>query len=145
VKFLPGDGRNCRTVLVLLIACAVSMGCSPSKAKVAAENAVVKFHAQLDNEQYHDIYSHASPEFQKSGSEADLTEFLAAVHRKLGKLQRSDEQGVYINYNTSGSTIRLGYRSEFANGSATEQFVWQAGDPSSLISYRIDSRALVTK
>lgn len=120
-------------------------GCTAGKAKQAAEQGVTRFHAQLDAEQYHDIYSQASPEFQKSGREAELTEFLSAVHRKLGNVQKAEEQTFFVNFGTAGTTVTLTYNTGFASGPASEQFVWRVGEPPVLISYRVDSRLLITK
>jgi hypothetical protein len=120
-------------------------GCSSGKRKQMAEAGVAKFHSQLDAERYHDIYVQSDPEFQKSGSEAEITEFLSAVHRKLGKMLSAEEQSFFVNFSTSGTIISLTYKSVFANGSAAEQFVWRASDRASLVSYRIDSRTLITK
>ncbi len=145
MNLLQGSPRSLCIGISLLTGCLLVLACSPSKAKTEAGSAVTKFHSQLDAEQYHDIYVQATPEFQKSGSEAEITEFLAAVHRKLGRVQRSDERGFNLNFNTSGSTVTLSYDSQFANGAATEQFVWRAGGQPALINYRIDSRVLVTK
>lgn len=105
-----------------------------------------KFHAQLDAEQYHDIYAQASPEFRNSGSEADLTRFFSAVHRKLGKVQRSNEQGFFVNFTTSGKIATLTYKTDFSNGTGTEQFTWRVNEElASLIGYRIDAPRLITE
>jgi hypothetical protein len=119
--------------------------CSPTRAKRVAEDGVAKFHAQLDGEQYHEIFSHASAEFQKSGTEAELTEFFSAVHRKLGTVSNSQQQTFFINYGTAGTMVTLTYKTEFAHGQAGEQFVWRVGEEPSLVSYRVDSRALITQ
>jgi hypothetical protein len=145
LSFLQGYPRIAGIGTVLLAECLLMPACSPSKAKGAAESAVSVFHSELDAEQYHDIYAQSSPEFQKSATEAEIAEFLGAVHRKLGRVQHSDEAGFNLNFNTSGSTVTLSYNSQFANGPATEQFVWRVEDQPSLINYRIDSRVLVTK
>jgi len=136
-------------VAAVVLAIAACLGaltaCSAGKAKQAAEQGVVQFHAQLDAERYHDIYAQASPEFQKSGTEAELTEFFGAVHRKLGKVQNAEEQTFFVNFNTAGTTVTLTYKTNFDNGPATEQFVWRNGDRQLLVGYRIDSRLLITK
>lgn len=133
-------------VVLAITACLAGLtACSAGKAKQAAEQRVAKFHAQLDAEHYHDIYAQASPEFQKSGSEAELNEFFGAVHRKLGNVQNAEEQTFFVNFNTSGTTVTLTYKTSFANGRASEQFVWRNGDQPLLVSYRIDSRLLITK
>jgi len=74
------------------MALALLPGCSANKAKKAAEAGVVTFHSQLNAAQFHDIYSHASEDFQKSGTEAEITEFFSAVHRKRGQAKDAPEQ-----------------------------------------------------
>ena len=53
---------------------------------------MAKFHAQMDGLEFHDIYAQSTEEFQKSVSEADIAEFLSAVHCKFGNLQSTKEQ-----------------------------------------------------
>lgn len=130
---------------VLIAGLGVLPSCSAAKSKQTAEQGVARFHAQLDAEQYHDIYSQASLEFQKSGSEADLTEFFSAVHRKLGYVQKAEENTFYVNFGTAGTTVTLTYSTIFASGPASEQFIFRVGEQPLLISYRIDSRLLITK
>jgi hypothetical protein len=123
----------------------IHAGCSANKAKKAAEAGVVTFHTQLNAAQFHDIYSQASEEFQKSGTESDTTEFLSAVHRKLGQVKDAKEQTFFVNFGTSGTTVTLTYQTVFDAGNATEQFVWKGGDKPVLYNYRVDSRALIAK
>src|SRR5215470_349104 len=99
-------------------------GCSANKAKKAAEAGVIAFHSQLNATQYHDIYSQASEEFQKSGTEPELTEFFAAVHKKLGQVKDAKEQRFFVNFSTGGTAVTLTYQTDFDGGQATEQFVW---------------------
>ena len=140
------DHSKLFTARTLLVAGPLFLqACSPSKANQAAVEGVTKFHGELDAEQYHEIFSQASPEFQKSGTETELTQFFSAVHRKLGNVQNAHEQGFFINFNTGGTIVTLTYQTDFAGDSGAEQFVWRVGDQPSLISYRVDSRALVTK
>ena len=137
--------RTSATIALLVTVIATALGCSASKAKQLSEQGVAKFHAQLDAEQYHDIYTQASTEFQKSDSESAFTEFLSAVHRKLGRVQNSEEQTFFINFGASGTTVTLTQKTTFANGPATEEFVWRVGEQPVLVKYRIDSRVLITK
>ena len=137
--------RNLTITLTLLAALAALPGCSAAKTKVAAEQGVAKFHSQLDEEQYHDIYAQVSAEFQKSAPETEMVEFFAAVHRKLGNVQKAEEQGFYVNFGMTGTTVTLTYKTTFVNGPASEQFIWRAGEPPVLVNYRVDSRLLITK
>ena len=133
--------------MALLTACFIMLfsACNANKAKQAAEQGVAKFHEQLDGEAYHEIFSESDPEFQKAASESDTTEFLKAVHRKLGNVKSAREQAFFVNFNTSGTRVTLTYQTDFVDGPATEQFIWFIGDRAKLVSYRIDSRTLITK
>jgi hypothetical protein len=106
-----------------MVSLGMMLGCSPNKAKKTAEAGVVTFHSQLNAAQYHDIYAQSSEAFQKSGTEADVTEFLSAVHRKLGQAKDSKEQTFFVNFGTAGTMVTLTYRTDFDSGPATEQFV----------------------
>jgi hypothetical protein len=130
---------------LLFVVLLILPACSAGKSKQLAEQGVTNFHAQLDAEQYHEIFSNASLEFQKSGTEAEFVELFSAIHRKLGKVQNAKEQTFFINYGTSGTTVTLTYKTDFASGGASEQFVWRVGEQAVLINYRVDSRLLITK
>ena len=135
----------CRSMAILGLAAAASLlsACNSKKAIQSAEEGVVTFHNQLDAEQFHQIYTDATPEFQESGSEDELTKFFSAVHRKLGGFKRATQKSFYLNFTTSGTFVTLVYNTEFANGTGTEQFVWKVQDQPKLFNYKIDSRALI--
>jgi hypothetical protein len=68
------------------------------------------------------------------------------VHRKLGVVASSDRQTWNVNYNTSGSYVTLTYRTKYAEGEATEQFVYRLESDKALLSgYHISSNALILK
>jgi len=132
-------------LLFALIPFLLTLSCSSVKNKQAAEGAVARFHSQLNAEQYHDIYSQASPEFQKSAREAEISAFLAAVHHKLGNTRKTKEDGFYVNFSASGTTVTLSYETDFDGGPATEQFVWRIAGQPLLVHYQINSPALAIK
>ena len=70
-----------------------------------------------------------------------MTEFLSAVHRKLGNAKNAKEQTFFVNFTTSGTVVTLTYETESDSGPASEQFVWTGGSEPVLVNYRIDSRA----
>lgn len=132
-------------VLIGALLCA-TLSCSMSKDKGTAQQGVEKFHRQFNQEQYRDIFTEASEDLQKATSEDELTNFLSAVHRKLGNVKSSDQTGWHVNYTPSGTIVTLGYGSEFDEGKATEQFVWRvSGDHATLLSYNINSPVLIMK
>ena len=141
----PTGSKLIGTTALLAVGLIMTAGCSAGKVKQLAEQSVTKFHSQLDAEQYHEIFSQASTEFQKSATETELSEFFSAVHRKLGNVQNAKEQTFFVNYGTAGTMVTLTYQTDFAAGRASEQFVWRVGDQPVLVSYRVDSRLLITK
>src|SRR5579862_5726043 len=139
---VPWSLITCLVAAMLVLCCSA---CSPIKDKQAAEASVKKFHAQLDAEQYHDIYTNASDDFQKSSTESDMTDLFRAIHRKLGAVQKSDETGFHINYTTDGEIITLNYSTPFVTGSGQEQFVWRVGHGQPfLVGYNVNSKELIT-
>lgn len=71
---------------------------------------------------------------------------MTAIHNKLGAVLQSSRQGFFVNYNTSGSNIRLTYATKFSSGDAQEEFLWsKSGDNFLLLGYHINSNALITK
>ena len=119
--------------------------CSSRKAMNLAQDGVTKFHAQLNAEQYHEMYSQASEAFQKSSPENEITDFFSAIHRKLGKANNATQQTFFVNFTTSGTMVTLTYETDVDNGKAVEQFVWRVKDQPLLVNYRIDSKALIIK
>ncbi len=112
----------------LLFAClfvalgTVLAGCGAQKDIGAASEAVARFHAQLDNQDYAAIYSQADQRFRDASPQSDLLALLNAVHTELGKVTDASRQGFFVNYNTSGTQVRLTYSTKFAGGDAQEEF-----------------------
>lgn len=131
--------------IVLLLLIPLS-SCSVVKNKEIAEQAVTKFHSQYNGEQYNDIYTQADMEFQTAVNESDFTTFMKAINRKLGKVKNKKQVGFYVNVNTAGTYVRLGYNAEFDEGAAAEEFVWRMKDSRAfLVRYDINSPTLVMK
>ncbi|MCI0356806.1 MAG: DUF4019 domain-containing protein [Acidobacteria bacterium] len=140
--------RRLRRVLKLAVVVCTATGlfsCSASQHKQAAEQAVQGFHEQLDGQRFVEIYRAAHEDFRKSSSEAEMTEFFAAIHRKLGTVQSSTQEGWRVNVTTGGTQVLLTYKTRFTNGPATESFTWIVRDGRAvLLGYNINSRALIT-
>lgn len=131
--------------MVVLVTVTVG-GCSVGKGREVAEQAVNEFHQRLDTEQYDQIYKTASDDFRSGTSQSDSTELFAAVHRKLGKVLSAHQRAFAVNSTLTGTTVRLQYDTEFAEGKASEAFVFTlSGDKAVLVSYNINSPTLITK
>jgi hypothetical protein len=124
----------------------VLCGCSMSADTAVAEQAVPKFHEELDAGRFDAIYNESADELKKTTTQQEFVAFLDAVHRKLGNTKASDKTGWRVNYQTSGSFVTLGYKTTFDGGSAQEQFVFRLQDKAAvLVGYHINSTALVLR
>ena len=135
-----------RSLVVLAALVAALCGCSMSADTTAAEQAVPKFHEQLDAGQFDEIYVQAGDELRKATTQQDFVALLEAIHRKLGNTKSADKTGWTVNYQTSGSFVTLGYKTIFDGGDAQEQFVFRLQDKTALlVGYHINSTALILK
>ncbi len=136
-----------RLLLSLFIALIpFASACSMGEHKKVAERAVERFHAQLNAEQYHDIYTQAAEEFRNGSSDEDLTKLLSAIHRKLGNVTASNQVGWRVNYTPAGTIVAVGCNTEFTEGKATEDFSWRvSGNNAVLVGYNVNSPTLITK
>lgn len=124
----------------------LTVGCGAQKDIETASVAVTQFHGQLDRQDYLSIYQNADERFRGASKQDDFLALMTAVHNKLGTVQQASRQGFFVNYNTSGSSIRLTYATKFSGGDAEEEFLWsKRGDSVQLLGYHINSNALITK
>ena len=131
---------------LLGILTAVAGGCGATKDIGAANEAVTRFHAQLDSQDFGTIYSQADQRFRDITPQSDFLAFMNAIHNKLGKVTDATRQRFFVNYTTSGEQLRLTYATKFAGGNGQEEFVWvKSGDGLALLGYHINSMALITK
>jgi len=121
-------------------------GCGSSENLRIAKEATTHVHAQMDSEQFAQIYSEADDALRTATKRQDFLDFISAVHRKLGRVQNASQTGFFVNFSTSGTRVRLNYQTKFDGGNAQEEFIWKIkGDQPALIGYHISSNALITK
>ena len=134
-----------RLFFVVILAFALA-ACSSSADKSFAEHATVDFHEMLDAGQFDAIYAGAGQELKDVAKQQDFVALLQAVHKKLGNLRSTVPQGWNVNYQTSGTFVTLGYATHYAEGDASEQFVYRIKDGKALlVGYNINSNALILK
>ena len=132
-----------RLILVLAI---VVAGCSMSGDAKLAEQAVTKFHESLDAGQFDAIYEDSAKDLKDVATKGDFAALLEAVHQKLGATKSASETGFNMNYNTSGKFVTLTYSTIYAEGEASERFVYRVHDDRALlVGYHINSNALIVK
>lgn len=131
---------------LLVVVVSLCAACSVSKSFNVAGGAVRMFHDQFNARQYHEIYERSDGAFKKVAGENQISEFLGAIERKLGKVTGSKQVGFYSNWTTEGTFVNLTYESTFEQGKAYEQFSWRvSGDEAKLVGYNINSPDLITK
>jgi hypothetical protein len=135
------------TSLIFVGALLLTAGaCGITKHKENAEQAVTKFHQQLNAAQYHEMYVQSDKGFQDSTSEADAVAIFEGVHRKLGNVNNATSAGWHVNATPGGTFVTLGYNVDFSEGKGTEQFVFKMnGNQALLFNYNVNSPLLITK
>ncbi len=110
-----------------------------------ADTAVRHFHEQLNAENYENISREADEGFRAGQSREQLTNFLGAVHKKLGNANREKQLSIRIETNARGIFETTWYRTTFDNGTANERFTWvKNGSALKLYEYHIESNALLS-
>jgi hypothetical protein len=108
---------------------------------------VDQFHTELDLEQYDVIYAAADENLHKATTETDFAGLLLLVHRKLGRVQRSQLRNFEIGWFTGqGTIVTVMYDTSFLGGAGSEEFVWHIRENRPTLSgYHITSNALIGK
>jgi hypothetical protein len=137
--------RFASPLTVLAIAAAFA-ACSAAASTQQAEAAVQQFHELLDSGNSHAIYDSAGDDLKRVSPEQQFVPLLDAVHRKLGQTRTATRSGWNVNYSTSGNFITLNYHTVYAEGDASEQFVYRMmGEKPVLVGYHVNSNALILK
>ena len=79
--------------MCILLALMVTTSCDSyeerDKVETALTQSVAKFHEQLNEEQFHEIYSQATPILRQRVAEATFTSQLKTAHDQLGTISRT--------------------------------------------------------
>lgn len=124
----------------------LTVSCSLTKGKEQGGRAAEQFHQQFNVGQYQTIYQQGDKKFQEAVTEAEFTEFLEAVRRKLGTVEKATPTGWKVNAMPMGTVVTLGYETQFSDGKGTEQFSFLiSGEQATLLRYDINSPLLITR
>jgi hypothetical protein len=129
-----------------MVLCAFLSGCSaPEKIKDAGP-AVDAFHRQLDAGAFQAIWKDGDDILRQNASEAQFGQLLSAVHKKLGKVVRSERAGWNVNYGTGGTIVTVTMNTTFERGTGTETLMFHAqGERLDLAGYAISSNDMMLK
>jgi hypothetical protein len=117
-----------------------------TKGKPAAEAAISRFHQQMNEGRFEEIWNEAHEKFRGAGSKEKYLEFMSAIERKLGKVQSSKNAGWKINTLNFTTTVLMNQNTTFEKGSGTETFTFEIeGENAFLVGYNIQSMDLIIK
>jgi hypothetical protein len=101
-----------------------------------AEQVVPQFHLNFMDSAYAAIYDSAAPEFRLFRQKHEFIAYMESIRKKMGVIQGAERIGASNN----GMTVTLRYKSSYANGPATEEFIVHvSGSSAALVGYRMVS------
>jgi len=129
--------------------------CSASVERIAS-GGIDKFHSQLNDESYKEIYAQADTEFQHSVSEADFIQRLREVRQKHGSASQNYfpkrtifQQligGWQFGFNQPEEKTTMEVFSTYEHGVAIERFEWTVKDgQAKLVDYKYRGEVLALK
>ncbi len=132
-------------IVLILVGCSACSYEAKRKTETAVEQAVEKFHAELNEEQYQRIYAEADVDLRRSATEAEFTAQLRSAHEQLGRA--SGKAFVFIDDSVwRGLRNAFGTKREIVSHGnvpasdliiGNEQFVWAVeNDQPKLVSYK---------
>jgi hypothetical protein len=96
-------------------------------------------------QQFDQIYSEAADDLKKTTTDQAMTRLLSAVERKLGAVKSASRNAWSVNFNASGTSVTLKYKTAFEHGSGEETFAFRiSGGKALLAGYHINSNELIT-
>lgn len=120
--------------------------CSASVERITSIS-IDKFHSQLNDEKYQEIYAQADANLQHSISEADFTEKLRAVREKHGNASQNHFpertllqdiiRGWHLGFTKYEEKTRMQVFSNYERGLVVEMFEWAVKDnQAKLVDYK---------
>jgi hypothetical protein len=138
---LPSSLRRWSAVLVAVLFVAA---CSTTQDFDLAQASVKNFRELMAAQKFDQIYADSADDLKKTTTEQNLTRLLAAIDRKLGPVKSAESNGWSVNYNSSGTSVTLKYKTQFEKGTGAETFVYRiSGGKALLASYHINSEDLM--
>ena len=120
-----------------------TLGSALLGARKLSNAAVARFHQEVNQGSFDQIWREADEPFQSEATRENLFRVLNLVRAKLGDAESANLINVQVNTNTRGSFVTTVYNSRFAKDEAVETFTWKkAGTGLKLYSYNIRSDAL---
>lgn len=105
--------------------------------------AVDRFHQQLDQGDFENIYGDATDNFRRAGTREATLKFFENVHQKMGISGKRSVKGFHVNWQNGVLTVDEVFDTEFTLGEAKEGFIWVIDhDQPRLQTYHVDAANL---
>jgi len=128
----------------LLIAALLMVGCSAKQDLAEAQEGIAHFRQMMTDRQFERIYSEGADQLKKSMTQQQLIRLLSAIDSKLGAFKSAESNGWNMNYNPSGTTVTLRFKTQFERGTGAETFTYRiVGGKALLANYQINSTDLI--
>jgi hypothetical protein len=130
--------------MAVLLVIVWELGSSLLIARRLSNNAVARFHQEINQGDYDAIWADADDGFRIGGTKDQLVGVLQKIHDKLGNSSSATLFNIQVNANTRGSFVVATYNSKFATGPAQERFIWKkTSNNVKLYRYDVQSKALM--
>jgi len=128
----------------LLIATLLMVGCSAKQDLAEVQEGIAHFRQLMADRQFERIYSEGADQLKKSMTQQQLVRLLSAIDSKLGAVKSAESNGWSVNYNSSGTTVTLRFKTQFERGTGAETFTYRiVGGKALLANYQINSNDLI--
>ena len=121
-------------------------GCSLAEDTKSAQSAIETFHQNINAGNFDRIYQISDAQMKAVATEAQLTQLLTAVHKKLGLYKSGTQGGVNDNVTPNGHFVNIRFAAKYERGDAAENFLVKISPSGEarLVGYHINSMALIT-
>lgn len=133
--------------IVIAMTAFLLSGCGNMMKGTQLANAqIVIFHQQFNAQDFKTIISSADAVMFQTTFKTDITKLLTAIHKKLGKVTASNNEGWNVNTFNFVTTVELRQNTTFERGKGEESFAFRIKDGKAyLAGYYIDSPDLIMK
>jgi hypothetical protein len=109
----------------LLVLLALLAACNKDQDTSQVDSAVELFHQRLATGDDDAIYRDAGPEYQHSIDVEMNRRFLGQIRRVRGMPGSVTRTAYSVTNNSGGAIVNAEYKVSYANGEATETFIWR--------------------
>jgi len=104
-----------------------------TQGKSSAEEGITEFHDNYNGSNFESIYNNAHSDFKENASFEEFNEFMIDVHRKLGLVTSTTNQGWEVNSNPNTTSATMQQETKFEHGTGMETFTFVIEDEKALL------------